>query len=157
MAESQISRTVRGGTECAWAGVPRRHPAHRPEHRAPHGRRLPAEGADGDRRHERRISARNAGQRDRQILKAKALDAPVQLLDFCRFLTYFQMKTIMSMNNMTEAELKLSDEKLRAEVAKLIAETGQIGVSTFLAPFLAAAGLMGATAALTAALVKLLF
>ena len=63
------------------------------------------------------------------------------------------MKTIMSMNNMTEAELKLSDEKLRAEVAKLIAETRQIGVSTFLAPFLAAAGLMGATAAL----VKLLF
>ena len=67
------------------------------------------------------------------------------------------MKTIMSMNNMTEAELKLVDEKLRAEVAKLIAETRQIGVSTFLAPFLAAAGLMGATAALTAALVKLLF
>ncbi len=52
------------------------------------------------------------------------------------------------MRNMTEAELKLVDEKLRAEVAKLIAETGQIGVSTFLVPFLAAAGLMGATAAL---------
>ena len=49
---------------------------------------------------------------------------------------------------MTEAELKLSDEKLRAEVAKLIAKTRQIGVSTFLVPFLAAAGLMGATAAL---------
>ena len=59
----------------------------------------------------------------------------------------------MSMRNMTEAELKLVDEKLRAEVAKLIAETGQIGVSTFLVPFLAAAGLMGATATL----VKLLF
>ena len=54
----------------------------------------------------------------------------------------------MSMRNMTEAELKLVDEKLRAEVAKLIAETGQIDVSTFLVPFLAAAGLMGATAAL---------
>ena len=70
------------------------------------------------------------------------------------------MKAIMSMRNMTEAELKLADEKLRAEVAKLIAETRQIGVSTFLVPFLAAAGLMGATAAftaaLTAALVKLL-
>ena len=58
------------------------------------------------------------------------------------------MKAIMSMRNMTEAELKLVDEKLRAEVAKLIAETGQIDVSTFLVPFLAAAGLMGATAAL---------
>ena len=81
----------------------------------------------------------------------------VQLLDFCRFLTYIQMKTIMSMNYMTEAELKLADEKLRAEVAKLIAETRQIGVRTFLEPFLAAAGLMGATAVLTATLVKLLF
>lgn len=50
------------------------------------------------------------------------------------------------MNNMTEAEVKLEDEKLRAEVATLIAETRQISVSTFLAPFLAAAGLMGATA-----------
>ena len=80
----------------------------------------------------------------------------VHLLDFCRFSTYLQMKTIMSMRNVTEAELKLVDEKLRAEVAKLIAETRQIGVSTFLVPFLAAAGLMGATAALTAALVKLL-
>ena len=58
------------------AGVPRRHPAHRPGHRAPHGRRLPAQGTDGDRRHERRISARNAGQRDRQILRAKALAEP---------------------------------------------------------------------------------
>ena len=55
----------------------------------------------------------------------------------------------------------LTDEKLRAEVAKLIeetrrlgvdaeksrAETGQIKVSMFLAPFAAAAALMGATAA----------
>lgn len=49
---------------------------------------------------------------------------------------------------MTDAEIRLSDEKLRAEVAKLIAETRQIGVNTFLAPFLAAAGLMGATAAI---------
>lgn len=66
----------------------------------------------------------------------------------------------MSMNDMTEAEVKLSDEKLRAEVTKLIAEvakvtaeTQQIKVTTFLAPFLAAAGLMGATAAI----VKLFF
>ncbi|UFS66924.1 hypothetical protein LO749_20740 [Paracoccus denitrificans] len=54
---------------------------------------------------------------------------------------------------MTDQEVRLADEKLRAEVAKLIAETRHISVNTFLAPFLAAAGLMGATAAL----VKLFF
>ena len=54
---------------------------------------------------------------------------------------------------MTETEQKLSDDKMRAEIAKLLAETRQIGVNTFLAPFLAAAGLMGATAAI----VKLFF
>lgn len=59
----------------------------------------------------------------------------------------------MSDTSMTEAEVRLEDEKLRAEVAKLIAETRQIGVNTFLSPFLAAAGLMGATAAI----VKLFF
>ncbi|WP_298937997.1 hypothetical protein [uncultured Ruegeria sp.] len=60
----------------------------------------------------------------------------------------------MSMNDMTEAEVKLTDEKLRAEVAKLIAETKQIGVNTFLAPFLAAAALIGATTAITAAILN---
>jgi len=54
---------------------------------------------------------------------------------------------------MTEAEQNLADDKMRAEIAKLLAETRQIGVSTFLAPFLAAVGLIGATAAL----VKLFF
>lgn len=49
---------------------------------------------------------------------------------------------------MTHQEQALADDKMRAEIAKLLAETKQIGVSTFLAPFLAAAGLMGATAAL---------
>jgi poly-beta-hydroxyalkanoate depolymerase len=55
---------------------------------------------------------------------------------------------------------RLSDEKLQAEVAKLIAEVAQIGtqthrvtISTILMPFLAAAALMGATAAV----VKLFF
>jgi adenylylsulfate kinase-like enzyme len=43
--------------------------------------------------------------------------------------------------------------KIDTEIAKMLAETKQIGVSTFLAPFLAAAGLMGATAAV----VKLFF
>ena len=59
----------------------------------------------------------------------------------------------MSMNNMTEAEVKLADERLRAEVVKLIAEIRQISVGAFLVLFLAAAGLMGATALA----VKLLF
>ena len=45
------------------------------------------------------------------------------------------------------------DDRARAEIAKLLAETRQIGVNTFLAPALAAAALMGATAAL----VKLFF
>lgn len=54
---------------------------------------------------------------------------------------------------MTNTELQLENEKLRSEISKLNAETRQIGVSTFLAPFLAAAGLMGATAAV----VKLFF
>ena len=45
------------------------------------------------------------------------------------------------------------DEKLRAEIAKLLVENRQITVNTFLAPAIAAAGIMGATAAL----VKLFF
>lgn len=54
----------------------------------------------------------------------------------------------MSDTDMTEAEVRLQDDKMRAEIAKLLAETKQIGVNTFLAPFLAAAGVMGATAAI---------
>ncbi len=54
---------------------------------------------------------------------------------------------------MTDQEQRLADDKMRAEIAKLLAETKQISVNTFLSPFLAAAGLMGATAAL----VKLLY
>ena len=49
---------------------------------------------------------------------------------------------------MTDQEMRLADDKMRAEIAKLLAETRQVTVTTFLAPFLAAAGLMGATAAL---------
>ena len=49
---------------------------------------------------------------------------------------------------MTREEQNIADAKMRAEIAKLITETRQISVNTFLAPFLAAAGLMGATAAL---------
>ena len=71
---------------------------------------------------------------------------------------------------MTQQEQALADDKMRAEIAKLLAETTrinaetsdkmraelnkllmetkQISVNTFLAPALAAAALMGATAAL---------
>lgn len=54
---------------------------------------------------------------------------------------------------MTQHEQALADDKMRAEIAKILAETKQIGVNTFLAPFLAAAGLMVATTAI----VKLFF
>ncbi|MFV0383858.1 hypothetical protein [Paracoccus sp. (in: a-proteobacteria)] len=72
---------------------------------------------------------------------------------------------------MTAAEQSLADDKMRAEIARIIAETTHydaraqaeiakmnaearhVSVNTFLAPFLAAAGLMGATAAI----VKLFF
>ena len=55
--------------------------------------------------------------------------------------------------HITQEEQALADDKMRAEIAKLIAETRQNGVSTFLAPTLAAAALMGAGAAI----VKLFF
>ncbi|WP_254446791.1 hypothetical protein [Ruegeria sp. HKCCD8929] len=64
----------------------------------------------------------------------------------------------MSDTSMTDAQQKEWDLKLRkidAEIANLYAlttkttsEVGQIKMNTFLAPFLAAAGLMGATAAI---------
>lgn len=59
---------------------------------------------------------------------------------------------------MTDADFDTQERqanlrKIDTEIAKMLAETKQIGVSTFLAPFLAAAGLMGATAAV----VKLFF
>lgn len=48
---------------------------------------------------------------------------------------------------MTTAEQNIADEKMRAVIAKLLAENKKIGLSTFLVPFLAAAGVMGVTAA----------
>ncbi len=54
---------------------------------------------------------------------------------------------------MPKTEPNLSDDKMRAEIAKMLAETKHINVNTFLAPALAAAALMGGTAAL----IKLLF
>ena len=49
---------------------------------------------------------------------------------------------------MTRQEQSLADDKMRAEIAKMLAETKQVTVNTFLAPTLAAAALMGGTAAL---------
>lgn len=63
---------------------------------------------------------------------------------------------------MTQAEQSIADDKMRVEISKLqvevaklqaeipkiVAEARSITVNTFLAPALAAAGLMGATAAL---------
>lgn len=49
---------------------------------------------------------------------------------------------------MTTSEQSLADDKMRAEIAKMLAKTKLVTVNTFLAPFLAAAGLMAATAAL---------
>ena len=49
---------------------------------------------------------------------------------------------------MSHAEQKLADDKMRAEIAKLLVETGQIKINTLLAPALAAATIMGGTAAL---------
>lgn len=49
---------------------------------------------------------------------------------------------------MTETSRDLISQKIDAEFMKLLTETRQIGLNTFLAPVLAAAGLMGATAAI---------
>ena len=56
---------------------------------------------------------------------------------------------------MTTEERKALDQKLDAEIAKLLTETQQLNVKTFLAPALAAAALIGATAAATAAIINL--
>lgn len=54
----------------------------------------------------------------------------------------------MTDTSFTPEQQRLADDKMRAEIAKLMAETKQIGVSTFLAPALAAGALMGGTAAI---------
>jgi len=46
------------------------------------------------------------------------------------------------------SDIITADEKLHAEVARLLSRSSRVGVLTFLVPGLAAAGLMGATAAL---------
>lgn len=54
------------------------------------------------------------------------------------------------MIDMPQAEQDIADDRMRAEIAKLLAETKPISLSTLLVPFLAAAGMMGTTAALVA-------
>lgn len=55
---------------------------------------------------------------------------------------------------MNETKREELDRKIDAEILKLLAETRQINVNTFLAPVLAAAGLMGATAALVTLILR---
>ena len=49
---------------------------------------------------------------------------------------------------MVHAEQDLADDRMRAKIAKLLAQIKPIGVGTFLTPVLASAGVIGATAAL---------
>lgn len=54
-------------------------------------------------------------------------------------------------NDMTQAELA----KINAEIAKLIAETSKINSESRWYPFVAASGVIGAVATITALLLKL--
>ena len=47
---------------------------------------------------------------------------------------------------MNEITQQLADDKMRAEIAKLLTETKQVTVMTFIAPFATAAGLIAAVA-----------
>ena len=71
----------------------------------------------------------------------------VTALEIWRLIGYLLGRQTLSVE-MTPKEQALADDKMRAEIAKLIAETGQIRMNMLLAPTLAAATLMGATAAL---------
>lgn len=58
---------------------------------------------------------------------------------------------------MTPEEQALSDDKMRAEIAKLIEETSKIRIERVLYPFVAGGAFAGAIAALTAAILKAFF
>lgn len=53
----------------------------------------------------------------------------------------------MNGNTMTEAEVKLADEKMRAEIYKLGAETAKINAEAKWYPFVATAAVFGAAIA----------
>lgn len=57
------------------------------------------------------------------------------------------MKSGFGKNKMTFAEQSFSDDRMRAEIAKMLVETKQVTVMTFIAPFATAAAVMAATAA----------
>ncbi|MEG4643446.1 hypothetical protein EQ718_13990 (plasmid) [Paracoccus versutus] len=61
----------------------------------------------------------------------------------------------MSDVDMTTAEQSLADDKMRAEIAKLIAETSKINAEARWYPLAVATGLVGAIAGLTAFIIKL--
>lgn len=58
--------------------------------------------------------------------------------------------------SMTTAEQTLSDDKMRAEIAKLIAETSKINATAHWYPLAVAIGLVGAIAGLTAIIIKII-
>ena len=60
----------------------------------------------------------------------------------------------MSDADMTTAEQSLADDKMRAEIAKLIAETSKINAEARWYPLAVATGLVGAIAGLTAFIIK---
>ncbi len=53
----------------------------------------------------------------------------------------------MSDTSMTAAEQTIADDKVRAEIAKLVAETGKINAEARWYPFVATAALFGAALA----------
>lgn len=57
---------------------------------------------------------------------------------------------------MTQQEQSLADDKMRAEIAKLIAETRKISAETFWYPILIATGLVAAIGTATGVVLKLL-
>lgn len=61
----------------------------------------------------------------------------------------------MSDTSMTTAEQAISDDKMRAEIAKLITETSKINAEARWYPLAVATGLVGASAGLTAIIIKI--
>ena len=47
---------------------------------------------------------------------------------------------------MTEQEISMADDKMRAEIAKMMAKTKHVTVMTFIVPFATAAAIMAVTA-----------
>ena len=80
----------------------------------------------------------------------------VTALENWRLIGYLLGRQTLSVE-MTPKEQALADDKMRAEIAKLIEETSKIRIERVLYPFVAGGAFFGATAALTAAIVKAFF